>query len=148
MWVVIDIFPLLAIPLLIYNFVVLTGISGQGDQVQSWLAGAVFTIHSFSGDQWALSTGDILIVFGVALLFIEIVKSTRTDSLSLINHGIAALVFVVFLVEFLTIRGFTTSVFFILMMMQLVDVIAGYTVTAVAAKRDFGGGGPGIIGTH
>jgi hypothetical protein len=147
MYVFIDIFPLLAIPLLIYNFVVLTTIAGSADQVQTWLAGAVFTIHSFSGDAWAVSTGDILIVFAIALLFVEIVKSTRTDSLSLINHGVAALVFVIFLIEFLTMHGFTTSVFFILMMMQLVDVVAGYTVTAVAAKRDFGGGG-GIIGTR
>ena len=140
MYVLIDIFPLLAIPLLIYNFIVLTGIAGGPDQVPAWLAGAVFTIHSFSGDAWALSTGDILIVFSIAVLFIEIVKSTRTDSLSLINHGIAALVFVVFLIQFLTMRGFTTSVFFILMMMQLVDVVAGYTVTAVSARRDIGSG--------
>ena len=144
MYLFLDIFPLLAIPLLIYNFIVLTGIAGSGDQVQMWFAGPVFTIHSFSGDAWAMSSGDILIIFSIALLFIEVVKSTRTDALSLINHGIAALVFVIFLIQFLTMHGFTTSVFFILMMMQLVDVVAGYTVTAVAARRDIGSGG-GIL---
>jgi hypothetical protein len=91
-----------------------------------------------------VSTGDILILFGIALLFVEVVKSTRTDALSLINHGLAALVFVVFLVQFLTMHGFTTSVFCILMAMQLVDVVAGYTVTAVAARRDIGSSG-GIL---
>lgn len=144
MYVFIDIFPLLAIPLLIYNFIVLTGIAGSADNVQNWLAGAVFTIHSFSGDAWDVSAGDILILFGIAVLFIEVVKSTRTDALSLINHGLAALVFVVFLIQFLTMHGFTTSVFCILMAMQLVDVVAGYTVTAVAARRDIGSGG-GIL---
>ena len=144
MYLFLDIFPLLAVPLLIYNFVVLTGIAGSGDQVQTWLAGPVFTIHSFSGDAWAMSTGDILIIFSITLLFIEIVKSTRTDALSLINHGLAALAFVIFLVQFLTMHGFTTSVFCIIMAMQLVDVIAGYTVTAVAARRDIGGS-PGIL---
>jgi len=138
MYLFIDIFPLLAIPLLIYNFIVLTGIAGPAENVQAWLAGAVFTIHSFSGDAWNVSTGDILILFGITVLFVEIVKSTRTDSLSLINHGLAALVFVFFLVEFLTMHGFTNSVFCILMGMQLVDVVAGYTVTAVAARRDIG----------
>ena len=144
MYVLIDIFPLLAIPLLIYNFFVLTQIAGSGDSVQAWLAGAVFTIHSFSGDAWDVSTGDILILFGVLLLFVEVVKSTRTDALSIINHGLAALVFVVYLIEFLTMHGFTTSVFCILMAMQLVDVVAGYTVTAVSARRDIGSSG-GIL---
>src|ERR1700682_4581205 len=144
MSVFIDIFPLLAIPLLIYNFIVLTGIAGSSENVQAWLAGPVFTVHAFSGDAWNVSTGDILILFGILVLFVEIVKSTRTDSLSLINHGLAALVFVVFLVEFLTMHGFTNSVFCILMGMQLVDVVAGYTVTAVAARRAIGSGG-GIL---
>jgi predicted exporter len=144
MFLLIDIFPLLAIPLLIYNFVVLTGIAGGPENVQAWLAGPVFTIHAFSGDAWDVSTGDILILFGILLLFVEVVKSTRTDALSLINHGLAALVFVFFLVQFLTMHGFTTSVFCILMAMQLVDVVAGYTVTAVAARRDIGSSG-GIL---
>ena len=144
MYVLIHIFPLLAIPVLIYNFFVLSGVAGSPENVAAWFAAPVFTIHAFSGDAWGVSTGDILILFGVALLFIEIVKSTRTDSLSLINHGIAALVFVVLLIQFLTLRGFTTSVFAILLAMQLVDVIAGYTVTAVAARRDIGGS-PGIL---
>ena len=144
MFVLIDIFPLLAIPLLIYNFIVLTGIAGTPENVQIWFAAPVFTVHAFSGDAWDVSTGDILILLGIALLFIEVVKSTRTDSLSLINHGIAALVFVVFLVQFLTMRGFTTSVYCILMAMQIVDVVAGYTVTAVAARRDIGSSG-GIL---
>jgi len=147
MYVFIDIFPLLAIPLILYNFVVLTTISGSGDQVQSWFASPIFTVHSFSGDAWNVSAGDIFLLISLLLLFIEIVKSTRTDALSLINHGLAALVFVVFLIEFLTLHGFTNSIFGLLMIMQLVDVVAGYTVTAVAAKRDFGSPG-GIIGTR
>jgi len=54
---------------------------------------------------------------------------------------------VIFLLEFLVMRGFTNSTFFILMMMQLIDVIAGYTITVVGAKRDFGSSG-GIAGTN
>jgi hypothetical protein len=34
-----------------------------------------------------------------------------------------------------------------LMLMTILDVIAGFTVTIVAAKRDFGAS-PGIAGTH
>ena len=147
MYVFLDVFPLLAFPVLIYNFLVLTRISGPSDQVASWLGGTVFTINAFSGDAWGVSTGDLLIIIALLFLFVEIVKSTRTDAISLINHGLAALAFILFLLEFLIVRGFTTSVFFFLVVMQLIDVVAGYTVTAVAAKRDFGSSG-GIIGTN
>ena len=139
-----DVFPLLAFPVLFLNLMVFTG---WGGDLKAWLASEVFTITGLSGDTWSLSPGDIIIVIGVVILFFEIIKSTRTDTISLINHAIAALAFVLFLLEFLIVKGFMNSTFFILMMMQLVDVIAGYTVTVVAAKRDFGSSG-GIIGTN
>lgn len=146
-YALLDVFPLLAIPVLFMNFVVLTGLAGTSDQFEAWLGSTLFTIGGMSGDSWSLSPGDLIIVVGLIFLFIEILKSTRTDAISLINHGIAALAFVLFLIEFIVVRGFMNSTFFILMMMQLIDVIAGYTVTVVAAKRDFGSSG-GIVGTN
>lgn len=140
-----DVFPLLALPILFLNFMVLTGLGG--DDLKGWLSSTIFTIHGLSGDSWNLSPGDLIIVVGVVILFFEIIKSTRTDTISLVNHAIAALAFILFLLEFLIVKGFMNSTFFILMMMQLVDVIAGYTVTVVAAKRDIGSSG-GIAGTN
>lgn len=142
-----NIFPLLAIPVLYLNFMVLTGLAGTSDEFEVWLGSTLFTIHGMSGDSWSLSPSDLIIVVGLMFLFIEIIKSTRTDAISLINHAIAALTFVLFLLEFLIVKGFMNSTFFILMMMQLIDVIAGYTVTVVAAKRDIGSSG-GIAGTN
>jgi hypothetical protein len=54
--------------------------------------------------------------------------------LSLVNHGIAVMTLLVFSVEFMSIPGFTNSTFFLLALMQLVDVIAGYTITIVASR--------------
>ena len=147
LYALLDVFPLLAIPVLFMNFMVLTGLAGTSDQFEAWLGSTLFSISGISGDSWSLSPGDLIVVVGLVFLFIEILKSTRTDAISLINHGIAALAFVVFLLEFIIVRGFMNSTFFILMMMQLIDVIAGYTVTVVAAKRDFGSSG-GIVGTN
>ena len=143
-YMLIDILPLLAIPILFLNFMVVTGLGGD---LETWLASTVFTIHGLSGDSWSLSPGDLIVVVGLVCLFFEIIKSTRTDAISLVNHAIAALAFVLFLLEFLIVNGFMNSTFFILMMMQLIDVIAGYTVTVVAAKRDIGSSG-GIAGTN
>ena len=143
-YALIGVFPLLAIPILFMNFLVLTGLVSD---LEAWLDLTLFTIYGLSGDSWSLSPGDLIIVVGLVILFFEIIKSTRTDTISLINHAIAALAFVLFLLEFLIVKGFMNSTFFILMMMQLIDVIAGYTVTIVAAKRDVGSSG-GIIGTN
>jgi hypothetical protein len=44
--------------------------------------------------------------------------------------------FIVCLVQFLLVPNFTTSVFFVLMLMVLLDVLAGVIVTIVSARRD------------
>ena len=133
---------LLVIPLIIYSFIVLTGISTPAD-----ILVPLFTVRMFSGDEWGVSTADIILSLALGLLFVEVVKSTRTDAPSIINHGLSMLVFVFYLLMFVTLRGFSNSTFFLLTVMQFVDVVAGFTVTIVAAKRDIGGA-TGIIGTN
>jgi hypothetical protein len=39
---------------------------------------------------------------------------------------------------FITTASFTNSAFFMLITMMLIDVIAGFAITIVAARRDFG----------
>lgn len=141
-----NIIPLLVFPLILYNFVVLTGIATPGN-VGSWLASPIFTIGMFSGDAWGVSFGDVFMGLSLLLLFVEIVKSTRTDASSIINHGLSMLLAVVCIIQFITLQGFSNSVFFLLALMTILDVIAGFTVTIVAAKRDFGSG-VGIAGTN
>ncbi|MBI1213661.1 MAG: hypothetical protein GC190_19555 [Alphaproteobacteria bacterium] len=147
MFILLDLLPLLVIPLVIYNLVIFGPVIGPVADAQAWLAQPMFSVHMFSGDLWHVSAGDAILGTAVFLLFIEIVKSTRTDSVSLINHALGTLLFIVFLFEFLTMRNFSNSVFGLLTALQLVDVVAGYTVTAVAAKRDIGSSG-GLLGTH
>jgi hypothetical protein len=166
--------PLLVFPLIIYNLLVFTGAMGMraapaaGTQICSTgadgraiqpatgtcvttvdqgLDAAVFSIGMFSGDTWHVSFGDVFLALSLLLLFIEIVKSTRTDSTSIINHGLSMLVAMTCIIQFVINQGFSNSVFFLLTLMTLLDVVAGFTVTIVAAKRDFGSS-PGIAGTN
>jgi hypothetical protein len=44
--------------------------------------------------------------------------------------------FIAALVEFITLKGFGTSAFFLITAMCLFDVVAGYTIAIIAAKRD------------
>ena len=133
--------PLLIIPVAIYNLFALGG-NVAGHNIQDMLT-SPFSVKMFSGDEWKISFGDFLLLFGVALLFVEIVKATRTTSKELVNHGLSMLVFVVALVEFITLKGFATSTFFFLMLYTLFDVVAGYTISIVAAEHDLGLGKAG-----
>ena len=85
---------------------------------------------------WPVSGGDMLLAFSLVLLFAELLKSTGVGSDSIINHAFSLIVFVVGLVEFLMFPAFATSVFFLIMMMALLDVMAGFIVTITAARRD------------
>ena len=141
-----NIIPLLVFPLVLYNFVVLTGAApriGTG----AWLNDPIFTVGMFSGDAWGVSFADVFMGLSLLLLFVEIVKATRTDAMSIINHGLSMLLAVVCIIQFITMQGFSNSVFFLLTLMTILDVIAGFTVTIVAAKRDFGAP-VGIAGTN
>jgi len=141
-----NILPLLVFPLILYNFVVMTGIAPAGN-VDGWMLAPIFTVGMFSGDAWGVSFADVFMGLSLLLLFVEIVKSTRTDAMSIINHGLSMLLSVVCIIQFITMAGFSNSVFFMLTLMTILDVVAGFTVTIVAAKRDFGAP-MGIAGTN
>ena len=137
-------FPLLIIPLIIYNLFALGGgVVGHYDIQDLLSLNHSVSVHMFSGDYWKFSFGDLLVLVSLILLFVEVVKATRTTANEIINHGLSLLVFVVALIEFITLKGFATSPFFFIMIMTLFDVIAGYTISIVAAEHDLGLGRAG-----
>ncbi|HUJ47104.1 MAG TPA: hypothetical protein VLV55_08230 [Rhizomicrobium sp.] len=134
-------FPLLLIVVALYSFFAL-GVSVTHHDVFATLNSAV-DIRMFSGQVWHFSFGDFLITLSIGLLFVEIVKATRTTSHEIINHGLSMLTFIVALIEFLILKGFATSTFFLIMILCLFDVVAGYTISIVAAEHDLGLGRAG-----
>ena len=123
--------PLMVIPLLLYNL----GIVGLVGPEQPWTAEA-FSLSMMSGGVWSMNWGDVLLVVALLVLFVEVLKSTRTSNASVLDHMLSTLVFVVFLVEFLLVQQAATSLFFILMVMALIDVLAGFSVSLRASSRD------------
>jgi hypothetical protein len=89
-----------------------------------------------SGQAWELTSADLMLVVGLIVLFFEIVKSTQSGRASVLEHMLSTLVFILFLVEFLLVGACASSVFFILMVMALFDVVAGFTVSITSAGRD------------
>jgi hypothetical protein len=70
------------------------------------------------------------------VLFVELLKSTTSRKIAIINHSLSMVLFIACLVEFLLFPAFGTSIFFLLTVMVLLDVLAGFIVTIVSARRD------------
>ncbi|MEM9605712.1 MAG: hypothetical protein AAGA11_22830 [Pseudomonadota bacterium] len=117
---------------LAYNVMVFLG--GMPEQLDNNLMSVTLP----SGSEWQINVGDVLIIIGTVILFVELFKATRTSHSSIVDHVLSMMVFVAFLVEFIVVQAAGNSVFFILLMLSLVDVVAGFTVSIAAARRDFG----------
>lgn len=128
-------FPLLVVPLIVYNLFAF----GGGAEPVIWGQEA-FVLTMVSGAAWTMTYGDLIVTGALVLLFIEVLKATRTGASSIVDHLLSTLVFIAFLIEFLLVSEAATSTFFILMAMALFDVLAGFSVTISAARRDFGVG--------
>lgn len=143
-----SIFPLLVIPVAIYNVLALAfaGGSSEADAAAAVtntaplldeLNSQFWSLGMISGVDWTLTNGDALVLVAIAFLFIEILKSTSTGTATIMNHAVSMILFIVCLIQFLLMPNFATSVFFILTVMALLDVLAGVVVTIVSARRDF-----------
>jgi hypothetical protein len=137
--------PLLMIPVILYNIVVLSGMTGGAGIVAAdgALRDVLFTIPMASGAGWSVGIGDLILFLSLILLFFELLKSTSSQKVAIVNHALSMILFVICLVEFLLIKGFATSTFFLIVTMVMLDVLAGFIVTIISARKDldFAGGG-------
>lgn len=122
-------FPLLLVPFAIYNIVafLMPGVT--------W-TGAVTTVHMVSGADWSMSAGDLLITLAILLLFGEIMKSTRIEIRTVVDHALSLVLFLGMLVEFLLVKQAATATFFLLLAVSFIDVLGGFAVTLRSAQRD------------
>ena len=125
--------PLMIVPFVLYNLAMI-GLFGGGGI--AGLQTALLQVGTLSGAVWTLTLGDLFILIGLVFFFLELLKSTRNSSGSLINHMLSLLVFVAFLIEFLAVRDAATQVFFILLVIAFIDVIGGFAVSIRSASRD------------
>lgn len=120
--------PLLGIVVILYNLVAfLTGYTMDGPLVSATM---------ISKAVWTLTLGDVFLILGLGLMFVEIISATRTGTATIVNHALSMLLLLVAVIEFIVLPQFATSVFLMLILYCLIDVVAGFTVTITAARRD------------
>ncbi len=130
--------PLMIIPVLIYNVIAFSGAAfTTAEAVRLRMDTEFMTIPMASGTEWIITPGHGLITLSLVMLFFELLKSTGIGRAAVMNHAFSMVLFIICLVEFLMFGAFATSVFFLIMVMTLMDVMAGFMVTIASARRDF-----------
>jgi hypothetical protein len=133
--------PLTIIPLILFNVLALAA----GADVWS---GTVFGLTMLSGARWVLSVGDLMIILGIIVLFAELMKSARASTSTILNHILSTVVLIVYIIEFIVVGIAANSVFFILTVIALFDVVLGFSISIRTATRDISMVPPMIDGAH
>ena len=111
-------FPLLLIPLAIYNIIVflMPGVSFTDPLVKLTL---------MSGAEWTVTLSDVLLTLGILLLLAEVIKGARPGAKYLTDHLLSLIVFGAAAAEFVLWPKFGTSTYFLLTGLALVDFLSG-----------------------
>jgi hypothetical protein len=111
-------FPLLLIPLAIYNIIAFL----MPDVVFSV---QLLKLTLMSGVEWQVTLSDVLIALGILLLLFEVIKGARPGAKYLTDHLLSLIVFGAAAAEFVLWPKFGTSTYFLLAALSLVDFLSG-----------------------
>jgi len=125
--VVLQAFPVLAVVVAAYNFVVVLGSRAVGDVIRE--------VTLPSGAIWPITVGDVFIVTVLVLVLIEF-ASLGSGRASVVNHALSGIVFMICVAELLFVRGCGTAEFALMTLIVGLDVVAGYSLTARLARRN------------
>jgi len=116
-------FPLLLIPLAIYNIIVflMPGVS---------LSEPVVKLTLMSGAEWPLTLSDMLLALGIILLLFEVIKGARPGAKYLTDHLLSLIIFGAAVAEFLLWPRFASSTYFLLALLTLADFLSGIALRA------------------
>ncbi len=114
-------FPLLLVPFTLYNMVVFL--------LNMPFTDVLFTLNLISQTRFPVTTGDLLLVIAMLLLYLEVLKAARFGSKAIMDHVLSLMLFVGMVAEFMLVPQAATPTFFLLTVLGFVDVITGISVS-------------------
>ncbi|MCA1536065.1 hypothetical protein I6F21_26370 [Bradyrhizobium sp. NBAIM03] len=111
-------FPLLLIPLAVYNIIAFLMPTVSFTDV-------LFKVPMITGETWPVTLADLLLALGVMLLLLEVVKGARPGSKFLMDHLLSLIIFGAAAAEFVMWPKFGNSTFFLLVLLAMADFFAG-----------------------
>ena len=121
-------FPLLLVPFTLYNMVVFL--------LNMPFTDTLFTLNLLSQTRFPVTTGDLLLVIALLLLYLEVLKAARFGSKAVMDHVLSLALFVGMAAEFMLVPQAATPTFFLLTVMSFVDVITGISISARRRRSD------------
>ena len=120
-------FPLLLIPFALHNMIIFL--------LNMPFSDTVFSIPLLEGRRLPVSTGDLLVMLGMLLLYIEVLKSARLGMKGIMDHVLAFALFVGMAVELVMVERATTTTLLMLTVLAFVDVITGVSLAVRRKPR-------------
>jgi hypothetical protein len=111
-------FPLLLIPLAVYNIIAFLMPSVSFTDV-------LFKVPMITGEAWPVTLADLMLALGVVLLLLEVVKGARPGSKFLMDHLLSLILFGAAAAEFVMWPKFGNSTFFLLVLLAMADFLGG-----------------------
>jgi hypothetical protein len=81
-----------------------------------------------------VSCADLLLAAALIVAFIELLKGIDDRRIAIANHALSIALFVLCLAAMLLAPAFATSTFFLITLMVLLDLVAGFIVTMGEAR--------------
>lgn len=121
--------PLTVLPLIAYNLIGY-GVSGA----DPW-ATVVVSVPMPSGARLALHLGDLMVVFAIGILCLEMLRIVRSAGGRIMNRTLAIVVTAAYVFEFLVADVAAHPVFFALTVIAVLEVFTGAGLRRARARR-------------
>ena len=115
-------FPLLLVPFALYNMIAFL--------LNMPVTDTLFTLNLLSQTRFPVTTGELLLVIAMLLLYLEVLKAARFGAKTIMDHVLSLVLFVAMAAEFMLVPQAATPTFFLLTALGFVDVITGISVSA------------------
>src|SRR3954452_13992032 len=111
-------FPLLLIPLAIYNIIVFL-------MPDVSLTDPLVKLTLVSGAEWTVTLSDVLLTLAILLILAEVIKGARPGAKFLTDHLLSLIVFGAAAAEFVMWPKFGNSTYFLLVLLAMADFLGG-----------------------
>jgi hypothetical protein len=121
-------FPLLLVPFALYNIVAFL--------LDLPFGTVLFSFSLLSGESLTVNIGDLLVILGALLLYLEFLKTTRFAAKAVMDHLLSVMLFAAMVFEFVSVQRGATSTLLILLVLSFVDVISGLSLAIPDVRRN------------
>jgi hypothetical protein len=128
--------PLLVAPVTAYAILAVALAGGLGHaHAHEALTRALVSFPTAGGGHWPVSAADLLLAAGLIVGFLDLLKGAKDRRTAIVNHALTITLFVVCLAAMLLAPAFATSTFFLLTLMVLLDLVAGFIVATAGPEE-------------